>query len=610
MPLTPGPHFLENYYRTIFIGTSGTTREPVYTMLLNSFVMAMVIALRQDLISILSAYAIVYFKFPLRMSAFWIIFITLMLPVEVRIYPTYKIAADLNLLDTYAGLTLPLVASATATLLFRQFFMTVPDELVEASRIDGAGPFRFFFDTLLPLSRTNMAALFVILFIYGWNQYLWPLLITTRDDMQTIVIGIKKMIVTSDALTEWQLVMATAMLAMLPPVRGDLMQKLFVRAGRDGEVTRIAGAAGRRPSGESRRLRDWYRWWHEVTLKDVKKVYAGGVEAVKGVTFDVPDGHFCVLVGPSGCGKSTLLRMIAGVETITSGEIRIGERVVNDIEPSERDIAMVFQNYALYPHMRVYDNMAYGLRNRKMPKAEIDKRVREAARILEIERAARPQAAPAFRRAAPARRHGARDRAQPEGVPVRRAAVEPRCQAARLDAGRDQEAAEDARHDLGLRHARPARGDDARRHAGGDECRPGRADRRAARRLRKARDDVRRDLHRRAVDEPADDDRRRARASARQRRIPAEGAIIGMRPEDLALAAPGVADRRRHHAALTVGAVERVGPESFVYGTLDRGDSIIVRLPGTHAPAPGERAVAVATRAKLHVFSADGQRRL
>ncbi len=230
MPLTPGPYFLENYYRTIFVGTSGTTREPVSTMLLNSFVMAMTIACGKIAISILSAYAIVYFKFPLRMTAFWVIFVTLMLPVEVRIYPTYKIAADLNLLDTYTGLTLPLVASATATLLFRQFFMTVPDELVEASRIDGAGPFRFFKDTLLPLSRTNMAALFVILFIYGWNQYLWPLLITTRDDMQTIVIGIKKMIVTSDALTEWQIVMATAMLAMLPPVTVVvLMQRLFVR---------------------------------------------------------------------------------------------------------------------------------------------------------------------------------------------------------------------------------------------------------------------------------------------------------------------------------------------------------------------------------------------
>ena len=230
MPLTPGPYFLENYYRTIFIGTSSTTREPVGSMLFNSFVMAMVIALGKIAISIISAYAIVYFKFPLRKSAFWIIFITLMLPVEVRIYPTYKVASDLNLLDSYAGLTLPLVASATATLLFRQFFMTVPDELVEASRIDGAGPFRFFFDTLLPLARTNMAALFVILFIYGWTQYLWPLLITTRDDMQTIVIGIKKMIVTSDALTEWQLVMATAMLAMLPPVAVVIgMQKLFVR---------------------------------------------------------------------------------------------------------------------------------------------------------------------------------------------------------------------------------------------------------------------------------------------------------------------------------------------------------------------------------------------
>ena len=230
MGLTPGPLFFETYYRTLFVGTSGTTREPVSVMMINSFVMAFVIAVGKIAISLLSAFAIVYFKFPLRNFFFWMIFVTLMLPVEVRIYPTYKIAADLNLLDTYAGLTLPLVASATATLLFRQFFMTVPDELVEASRIDGAGPFRFFFDTLLPLSRTNMAALFVILFIYGWNQYLWPLLITTRDDMQTIVIGIKKMIVTSDALTEWQLVMATAMLAMLPPVLVVIgMQRLFVR---------------------------------------------------------------------------------------------------------------------------------------------------------------------------------------------------------------------------------------------------------------------------------------------------------------------------------------------------------------------------------------------
>ncbi|MGP9813304.1 sn-glycerol-3-phosphate ABC transporter permease UgpE [Rhodopseudomonas sp. NSM] len=230
MSLLPGGHFLDTYYQTLFVGTSGTTREPVGTMLFNSFVMAMLIAVGKIAISLISAYAIVYFRFPFRMTIFWLIFITLMLPVEVRIYPTYKIVADLNLLDSYAGLTLPLIASATATLLFRQFFMTVPDELLEASRIDGAGPFRFFWDTLLPLSRTNMAALFVILFILGWNQYLWPLLITTRDDMQTIQIGIRKMIVTSDALTEWPVVMATAVLAMLPPVAVVvLMQKLFVR---------------------------------------------------------------------------------------------------------------------------------------------------------------------------------------------------------------------------------------------------------------------------------------------------------------------------------------------------------------------------------------------
>jgi sn-glycerol 3-phosphate transport system permease protein len=193
-------------------------------------VMAMLIAVGKIATSMISAYAIVYFRFPFRMAIFWVIFITLMLPVEVRIYPTYKIVADLNLLDSYAGLSLPLIASATATLLFRQFFMTVPDELLEASRIDGAGPLRFFWDTLLPLSRTNMAALFVILFILGWNQYLWPLLITTRDDMQTIVIGIKKMMAAADALTEWNVVLATAMLAMLPPVAVVvLMQRWFVR---------------------------------------------------------------------------------------------------------------------------------------------------------------------------------------------------------------------------------------------------------------------------------------------------------------------------------------------------------------------------------------------
>ena len=230
MPLTPGDQTVENYYRIIVQGASRQIREPVANMLFNSFVVAIGIALGKIFISILSAFAVVYFRFPFRKTAFWIIFITLMLPVEVRIYPTYKVVADLKLLDTYTGLILPLIASATGTLLFRQFFMTVPDELLEASRIDGAGPFRFFKDTLLPLSVTTMAALFVIQFIYGWNQYLWPLLITTQDSMQTIVTGIKKMLVTIDALAEWQLAMATAVLAMLPPVAVVIfMQRLFVR---------------------------------------------------------------------------------------------------------------------------------------------------------------------------------------------------------------------------------------------------------------------------------------------------------------------------------------------------------------------------------------------
>jgi sn-glycerol 3-phosphate transport system permease protein len=230
MPLVPGGELFENYRQALAAGSMKGSRAPVGTMLVNSTVMALGIALGKIAISIVSAFAIVYFRFPLRMSFFWMIFITLMLPVEVRIIPTFKVAADLGILNSYVGLTLPLIASATATFLFRQFFLTVPDELAEAARIDGAGPMRFFWDVLLPLSKTSIAALFVIQFIYGWNQYLWPLLITTDESMYTTVIGIKRMIVGSDATNEWNVIMATAMLAMLPPaVVVLLMQRWFVK---------------------------------------------------------------------------------------------------------------------------------------------------------------------------------------------------------------------------------------------------------------------------------------------------------------------------------------------------------------------------------------------
>ena len=230
MTLVPGSHLIENFARALGSGTVKTSGEPVAAMLLNSLVMALVIAAGKILISLPSAYAVVFFRFPLRRLCFWAIFVTLMLPVEVRIIPTYKIAADLSLIDSYGGLTLPLVASATATLLFRQFFLTIPDELVEAAKIDGAGPWRFLIDTVIPLSRTNIAALFVILFIYGWNQYLWPLLVTNTPSMTTIVIGVRQMIGNGDTQTEWQIVMATTLLAVLPPVLVViLMQRWFVK---------------------------------------------------------------------------------------------------------------------------------------------------------------------------------------------------------------------------------------------------------------------------------------------------------------------------------------------------------------------------------------------
>jgi sn-glycerol 3-phosphate transport system permease protein len=238
MSMAPGGHMLETYKVALFGGETsyGSRVTPVASMMWISLVSALTISLGKIAISLLSAFAFVYFRFPGRNICFWMIFVTLMLPVEVRIYPTYQVVSNLGMLNTYAGLTVPLIASATATFLFRQFFLTIPDELAEAARIDGAGPMRFFRDVVVPLSRTNVAALFVIMFIYGWNQYLWPLLATTSESMYTVVIGIKRMMTGGDQATEWQLVMATAMLALLPPaIVIVLMQRWFVKGLVDSE---------------------------------------------------------------------------------------------------------------------------------------------------------------------------------------------------------------------------------------------------------------------------------------------------------------------------------------------------------------------------------------
>jgi len=228
-PLLPGRHLTDNYHQALTVG-SGEVIATVGTMMMNSAIMAFGIAFGKIFISLLSAFAIVYFRFRFRMTFFWLIFITLMLPVEVRILPTYEVMADLNMLNSYSGLIFPLIASATATFLFRQFFMTVPDELCEAVRIDGGGPIRFFFDILLPMSRTSIAAMFVILFIYGWNQYLWPLMITTDEKYYTLLIGIKRMLDVGEGQADWHIIMAATMLAMIPPVAVVLfMQKQFVK---------------------------------------------------------------------------------------------------------------------------------------------------------------------------------------------------------------------------------------------------------------------------------------------------------------------------------------------------------------------------------------------
>jgi sn-glycerol 3-phosphate transport system permease protein len=229
LPVLPGGHAIENYGAVWSRGANNNFTAPVSGLLWNTFLMAMAVAVGKIAVSILSAYAVAFFRFPGRMVFFWLIFITLMLPVEVRIIPTFQVMANLSLVNTWGGLIIPLIASATATLLFRQFFLTIPDELVEASKIDGAGPLRFLVDVLLPLSATNIAAMFVILFIYGWNQFLWPLLVASGPHIETIVIGIVRMI-GDEGGTQWNLVMATAVLAMLPPVLVViLMQRWFVK---------------------------------------------------------------------------------------------------------------------------------------------------------------------------------------------------------------------------------------------------------------------------------------------------------------------------------------------------------------------------------------------
>ncbi len=230
VPLLPGPEGFENYRQAWFGGVGRFAQTPAAVMLVNSLLMAVLIAAGKIAISLISAYAIVFFRFPFRMAAFWLIFITLMLPVEVRIIPTFQVMVNLDMTNSMAGLVVPLIASATATLLFRQFFLTIPPEYVEAAKIDGAGPLRFFKDVVLPLSVTNIAALFVILFIYGWNQYLWPLLIVNDRSLETIVVGLTKMIGTGDAQNEWNVIMATAVMALLPPVLVVLlMQRWFIK---------------------------------------------------------------------------------------------------------------------------------------------------------------------------------------------------------------------------------------------------------------------------------------------------------------------------------------------------------------------------------------------
>jgi sn-glycerol 3-phosphate transport system permease protein len=217
LPIFPGNLFLHNLKVVLVEGIEATGGQPMWQMLLNSFLMAILIATGKIFLALISAFALVYFQFPYKQFLFALIFSTIMLPVEVRIVPTFQVIASFGWLNSFAGLSLPLMASATATFLFRQFFKTIPQELADAAKLDGAGPLRFFFDILLPLSKTQIAALFIILFVYGWNQYLWPLVITTDSNRATIVMGIRYLAGVADEIPQWHYIMTVALIALFPP---------------------------------------------------------------------------------------------------------------------------------------------------------------------------------------------------------------------------------------------------------------------------------------------------------------------------------------------------------------------------------------------------------
>jgi sn-glycerol 3-phosphate transport system ATP-binding protein len=347
----------------------------------------------------------------------------------------------------------------------------------------------------------------------------------------------------------------------------------------------------------------------EVALRNVSKVYAGGVAAVRDVTFTIPDGHLCVLVGPSGCGKSTLLRMVAGLETVTSGEVALGGEVVNAREPAERDIAMVFQNYALYPHMSVYDNMAYGLRNRRMPKPEIDKRVREAANTLELaallDRKPRALSGGQRQRVAMGRAIVRQPKAFLFDEPLSNLDAKLRV-SMRVEIRKLQRAF--ATTSIYVTH------DQLEAMTLADllvVMNGGRVEQIGA--PLEVYEKPATTFVATFIGAPSMNLLRVSAAEAATlvpgRAVPPDGAVLGVRPDELKLLGAQAGQAAGLDLDLTVTAVERVGPESFVYGTPAAGQGeVIVRVPGTAAPAPGERVRAVAAPDRLHLFSTEGRR--
>ena len=547
----------------------------------NSIGISLIATLLSVVVAMFAAYAIARLDFPGKKVLLSLALAIAMFPQAALVGPLFNMWRNIGIYDTWIGLIIPYLTFALPLSIWTlsAFFRQIPWEMEQAAQVDGATTWQAFRKVIVPLAAPGVFTTAILTFFFCWNDFLFAISLTSTDRARTVPAA---------------LAFFTGASQFQSPITDD-----HGGVGRRHHPRRHPGAGlpapdRRRPHLRRRQglIEGIDRHGRDHHASNIIKEYGDGFPAVNDVSLDIADGEFMILVGPSGCGKSTLLRMIVGLEDITSGDMIIGGKRVNDKAPRDRNLAMVFQNYALYPHLTVFENIAFPLRLQgKHSDEEIRKLVNEAAETLELHRAPGAQAGQPLRRPAPAGRDGPGHRPPGRRVPVRRAAVQPRRQAARPDAHRDPAPAAPPRHHHRLRHPRPDRGHDPRRPGGGAAQGRAAAGRQPTRALRAAGQPVRRRLHRLAADElhPRRVTRRAPRAAVRiHPGAPGVDQVVGDRPlliagirpgsfEDASLVDPDKAGRGMTFD-VTVDVTEWLGNEQYAYVPYEAPTDIAAQL--------------------------------